>query len=418
MLPPAFDVGVTYDTTLYVAMGGDDGSGDGSMGSPFATVDRAVRDAGPGTRILVGAGTYGPMSLGSVNGAEGRPIAIIADGDAIIDVGGAATNGVSMSEFSWVVIEGFTIRNAGVHGMNLDDGGSRDTPSHHLVLRDLTIPNAGSGGNNDCIKMSGVDNFFVLNSDVSGCNSGEAIDMVGCHNGVISGNYFHDVVGSGVQAKGGSSDTLIHGNRFENIPVRAVNAGGSTGLEFFRPPDATWEGLRIRVVANTFVRGGEMGAPMAFDACDTCAFVNNTVVEPQRWVVRILQGMPDPRFARSRNGLVANNVFVVRDADIRAYFNVGPDTEPETFTFANNLWFATDLGASWGGPPYTDGIPAGVDELVQQDPQMVDRAGGNLRLMGSSPARGAGRDPGFALGGDFDGACYADPPTLGAFEIP
>lgn len=417
-VPVAFDVGVTYETTLHVSQRGDDTSGDGSMGSPFATIGRAARAAGPGTQIRVGAGTYGPVGLGSLNGAEGRPIAIVADGDAIIDVGGAMEVGVSMSEFSWVVIEGLTIRNARIHGMNLDDGGSRDTPSHHLVLRNLTIPNAGSGGNNDCIKLSGVDDFWVLGSDVAGCNSGEAIDMVGCHNGVISGNYFHDTVGQGVQAKGGSSDTLIHGNRFANIPVRAVNAGGSTGIEFLRPADATWEGLRIRVVANTFTRGGEMGSPIAFDACDECSFVNNTVVEPQRWVVRILQGATDPRFVPSRNGLVANNVFVVQHSSIRAYFNVGPGTAPDTFTFANNLWYAHDQDSSWGGPTYTDGIPAGVDELVQMDPQMIDRAAGNYRLMSTSPARGAGRDPGFALPSDLDGACYAEPPTLGAFEIP
>lgn len=35
----------------------------------------------------------------------------------------------------------------------------------------------------------------------------------------------HDAVQNGIQAKGGSSDIIIHRNRFERIPGRAVNAG-------------------------------------------------------------------------------------------------------------------------------------------------------------------------------------------------
>ncbi len=417
--PPAFDIGVTYDVTLHVATTGDDDSGDGSTGSPFATIDRAARDATPGTRILVGAGTYsGNVGLGDLNGSEGRPIAIVADGDVTLDAGGSGV-GLAISELAWVVVEGFTIRGAGVHGMNIDDGGSYDTPAHHLVLRDLTIPGAGSGGNNDCIKMSGVDDFWVLGSDVSGCDSGEIIDMVGCHRGVISGNYFHDTVGTGVQAKGGSADTLIHGNRFARIPGRGVNAGGSTGLEYFRPLDAPHEAARIRIVANTFDTVGEMGgAPVAYTGCDGCEFVNNTVVDPGTWVVRILQESIDPRFVPSRNGLFANNIIVLRTGVIRTFFNVGGGTAPETFTFANNLWQALDEGPGWTGPTYSDGIPPETGSLVQVDPQMVDRDGGNYRLMAGTPAEGAGRDPGFALPADFDGECYANPPTLGAFETP
>jgi len=419
-IPQPFDIGVTYETTLHVAMGGNDGSGDGSMGSPFATIGRAARDATPSTRILVAAGTYsGGVGIGDLNGEEGRPIAIVADGDVTLDVGGASETGFAISELAWVVVEGFTIRGAGIHGMNLYDGGSYDTPAHHLVLRNMTIAGAGSGGNNDCIKLSGLDDFWVLGSDVSGCDRGEIIDMVGCHRGVISGNYFHDTVGGGVQVKGGSADTLVHGNRFENIPGRGVNAGGSTGLEFFRPLDAPHEAARIRIVANTFRNIGEMsGAPVAYTGCDGCAFVNNTVFEPKTWIARILQESADARFVPSRNGLFANNIIVLRSADIRAFVNVGPNTAPDTFTFANNLWQALDEGDGWGGPSFSDGIPAEVDGLVQVDPQMVDRDGGDYRLMGTSPAGGAGRDPGFALPADYDGVCYADPPTLGAFEIP
>ncbi|MCB9601072.1 MAG: right-handed parallel beta-helix repeat-containing protein [Sandaracinus sp.] len=412
-LPTPFDASHAYARTLHVRAGAT--GGDGSEASPFGDIEEAAAAATPDTLVLVAAGTYDHVRSISPRGEEGRPIAFRADGEVIVDAG-AGNTGWSMSDARWVVIEGFTIRNAGVHGMNLDDGGSYDSPSHHVVLRDLTIPSAGSGGNNDCIKMSGVDDFWIEGSDVSGCDRGEIVDMVGCHDGVISDNHFASPVGNGVQAKGGSSDVWITRNVFEDIPGRAVNAGGSTGLEFFRPIDAPHEAARIRVVANLVLRGGtDSGAAVAFVGCDACAFVNNTVVHPSTWIARILQESADARFVPSREGVFANNVVVLRTADLRTFFNVGGGTAPESFVFANNLWFAEDEGAGWAGPSYAGtGIPAGVDELVQRDPLLGD----DDELGAESPARGAGRTLPFALPPDLRGRCFETPPSVGALESP
>lgn len=411
--PPApFDLGVSYARTLHVSTGGDDAN-DGSSAAPLRTIAAAARLATPGTRVLVAAGTYPAQQLGTVQGAEGAPIAFVADGEVIID----ASSGIgwAMQDAAWVVVEGFTIVDAMVHGMNLDDGGDYSTPAHHLVLRGLTVRDAGSGGNNDCIKMSGVDDFWLIDNEIGGCDRGEAVDMVGCHRGVITGNHIHDVVQNGVQAKGGSADTLIHGNLFEDIPGRAVNAGGSTGLAFFRPSDAPHEAARIRVQSNVFVRvGAESGAPIAYVGCDACGFVNNTVVEPRTWIARILQESTDARFVPSRDGVFANNVIVVNTADIRTWINVGGGTAPETFTFSHNLWYALDEDASWSGPTLSGGVPAETDPIIQRDPMLVDRAGGDFHLAVGSPAEGAGRAE--TLAGDRDGRCYADPPSLGAYE--
>ncbi|NOY90085.1 MAG: hypothetical protein GXP55_02665, partial [Deltaproteobacteria bacterium] len=416
-LPAPMDQGVTYERTLHVATSGTAG-GDGSAAAPFDSIRSAAAVATPGTRILVAAGSYGSFYLENLQGEPGRPIAIVADGDVTLDAAGSGTV-VRMSDPAYLVFEGFTLANAGEHGMNIDDGGSYDSPAHHLVLRNITVPGAGSGGNNDCLKMSGVDDFWVLGADISACNRGEAIDMVGCHRGVIAGNHFHDVVGNGVQAKGGSADTLIHGNLFSDIPGRAVNAGGSTGLPYFRPMDAPYEAANIRVIANVFERvGADSGAPVAYVGCDACSFANNTIIEPLTWVARILQESTDARFVPSREGLFVNNLVVLDTSVIRTFVNVGGNTAPETFVFANNLWFATDRGAGWGGPTYSDGLPPEMDSVLQMDPLLVDRAGGDYHPMAGSPAAGVGRALPFPQPPDFDGRCYADPPSAGAFELP
>ncbi|MBX3273221.1 MAG: right-handed parallel beta-helix repeat-containing protein [Sandaracinaceae bacterium] len=412
-LAAPFDEGVTYARTLHVSPTGS-ASGDGSAASPLDTIPRAAARATPGTRVLVAAGTYpGGFRLDGIAGAPGQPIAIVADGEVVLDAGGSGTV-VSMTDPEYLVFEGFTLRGAGVHGMNIDDGGSYATPAHHLILRNLTIPSAGSGGNNDCIKMSGVDDFWVLGSDVAACDRGEGIDMVGCHRGLISGNHFHDVVGTAVQAKGGSADVVVHGNRFTDIPSRGVNAGGSTGLEFFRPIDAPHEAARITVVANLFRRvGAESGASIAFTGCDACVFAQNTIVEPRTWVARILQETTGARFVPSRNGHFVNNVIVLDTSAIRTFVNVGGNTAPETFTFANNLWFATNQGAGWSGPSYPAEIPAETGSVIQQDP-LLDANG---RPMSGSPAAGIGRTLSITQPPDHDGRCYGTPPSAGAFEL-
>ena len=144
----------------------------------------------------------------------------------MLDAAGRPTV-LSGSDLRYVAIEGFTLRGAATHGINIDDGGSYDTPAEHLVLRGLTIAGAGSGGNNDCIKLSGVDRFFVLENEVRGCNQGEIIDMVGCHEGYIAGNYFHDPVASGVQTKGGSADMRPDPVGVLELPLDGDSRAGS-----------------------------------------------------------------------------------------------------------------------------------------------------------------------------------------------
>lgn len=412
-----FDVGVTYERTLHVSTSGRP-AGDGSPDAPFDSIRTATRHATPGTRILVQPGTYsGSTNLSGLRGEPGRPIAIVAAGAVVLDAAGATTV-LTGSDLKYVVIEGFTLRGAAAHGINLDDGDSYDTPAEFLVLRRLTIPGTGSGGNNDCIKLSGVDRFFVLDSNVSGCNRGEIIDMVGCHEGLIAGNYFHDTVASGVQTKGGSADILIHRNVFADIPGRAVNAGGSTGLAFLRPANATFEAARIRILSNIFVRNGAMsGASVAYVGCDGCVFAQNTVIEPRSYVVRILQESLDPRFVPSRNGLFVNNLVVLKPGDLRTFVSVGAGTAPDTFIFGSNLWYALDRGADWAGPTYPNEIPPETGAVIQRDPAFINRLGGDYHLSPGSPAVGAGRVLDFNLAPDFDGWRWAAPPAIGAFEL-
>lgn len=392
-LPAPFDTAATYTNEVRVEPGED--------------LEATIRQATAGTRITVAAGTHpGDISAQNLTGTASNPIAIVGEDGAVIEGG---LNNIQLSTPSYVIIENITFRGGSGNGLNIDDGGDYSSPANNVILRNIVVENVGDGGNQDCIKLSGLDDFHIEGVDVSGC-SGQGIDMVGCHDGVITGNMLRDTPGAGVQAKGGTADVLVHGNTFERVRGRGVNAGGSTGLEFFRPIDAPHEGARIEVVSNVFVDVGESsGAPIAFVGCDACTFVNNTVVRPLTWVARILQETTGARFVPSRDGVFANNIIVFDSNVLRTFVNVGADTAPETFTFRNNLWWDTAnpdfTGPTWNGPP--DEVDGAVG-----DPGLDD----DYRIAAGSPAVGLGRDA--ANLPDRAGRCYDDPPSAGAHEVP
>src|SRR5690606_25269993 len=253
--------------------------------------------------IAGGHGTEdAPISIGGLE-TEPRPG---------IDAGGEA---FQPSEARYVIIHHLEIINAANNGINADDGGNYDDPeaARFIVFRDLYIHNVGNGGNQDCLKLSGLNDFWVLDSQFAYCSS-SAIDHVGCHRGLIHGNLFQDRQdgGNAVQCKGGAEDIEIRANLFDGLGQRGINMGGSPGFEFFRPPlsanSPNAEARDIRVIANVFVGGL---APLAFVGCVDCLAANNTIIEPENWVFRILQetvSTPEYEFLPSGNSRFVNNI--------------------------------------------------------------------------------------------------------------
>ena len=406
--PVAFDVGVTYTRELYVDAAAAPG-GDGSAARPYATIGAAIAQATAGTRVRIAAGTYGAIgTYSNLQGSATAPIALVGDGAVVIDTARSA-QALHLIDPRYVVIEGITVQNTAPHGINIDDGGDYETPAEYIVLRNVTFRDIGTAGNNDCLKLSGVDRFYIEGSAFSDCTAGEAIDMVGCHDGVITGNRFFNLPANGVQTKGGSADVLIHGNRFSDIVQRSINAGGSTGAAYYRPSTITHEAARIQMIANIFERSGN--TPVAFVGCDTCVFANNTIVEPRRYLARILKENID--LAAGANGYFINNIVLFNTTGGGTVVNVGTDTLPASFTFGSNLWFSLD-DPGYTGPTLGGGVPAETGSLIQQDPQLD----GDRRPSSTSPAIGAGRTVPRGLAGDFDRRPYAASPALGAFAGP
>lgn len=365
----------------------------------------ALRNVKPGARVLLAPGEYkGGISLSNLRGEPGKPVVIAAaepENPPRFTGGGS---GLHLVDPFHVELRGLEIRDCRDNGLNIDDGGRWNPAPRGIVLKGLRVSNIGPKGNHDGIKLSGITGIRVEDCVIEnwGSGNGSGVDMVGCHDGVITGCLFRHhpeterTGGNGVQTKGGCDGIVIRGNRFEHAGLRALNVGGSTGFPFFRPPLERWpEGAARYEAANITVEGNVITgsqASIAFVGVDGAVARFNTIIDPGKWFLRVLQETRDASFAPCRNAVFSDNLVVFRsDGWSTGGVNIGSATAPETFRFERNHWWCADNPAA-SKPrlpsPERDGV-YGVDPLLTVGED------GAPRLKPGSPARdkGAGALP-------------------------
>jgi hypothetical protein len=419
----------TPDHVRHVAVNGSDRAGDGSAANPFQTLTGAASDLAPGTAIYLHAGTYpGGITLTGIRGTADAPIWIAgAPGEArpVISGGG---DGLHFVKPRYVIIEDLEIRESAGNGMNIDDGDdvANVEAARFVVVRNITIDDVGlhPSGIADCLKLAGVNELAVLHRAFRRCGRGQfsgavGVGGVGVHDATIAFNRFAEDGFGAVQFKGGSGDVDIYGNVVQAAGARGVNMGGRTSAQFFRPPlapsQANYEAAHIRTRSNVFV-GGETAA--AFTGCVACEFTHNTVIDPEKWVVRILQEtvtLGPYSFAPASDGRIVDNIFYFRRADVNTGedINIGAGTYPASFSIDRNLWYAHD--APRQSEPRMRGVGPDTNSLVGIDPMFVNATAHDFHLGGTSIAI-AGGGLTDAPPADVDGKCYDSPPSLGALR--
>jgi hypothetical protein len=302
----------------------------------------ALAAAAPGDRILLQPGTY----AGGHFRANLRQVTIRSvdpANRAVID-GGA--NAIQLSDAQQVTIEHLEFRNQTGNGLNIDDGASFATPSTDITLRNIVVRDIVTAGNHDGIKLSGIDNFLIDGVQVLNWGTeGSAVDMVGCHHGLIQNSLFAHTntanAGTTLQPKGGSKDIIFRANRIELPPDkgRAVQAGGSTGTPYFRfiDGDSNYEANEIVAEGNVIIGGS---SAFSWVNIDGGVFHHNFVHRPYRWVARILNENQGNDIVDTRNGQLHDNRIVYNDtsSELSTAVNVGAETLPSTYSFARNRW--------------------------------------------------------------------------------
>jgi len=293
--------------------------------------------------ILLSPGEYkGGIYIQDISGKSHARITIRGtDPENPPTFSGGGSQAIHMADCCYITLAHIRVRGYSANGINIDDGGTFETPSHHIILDNVTILNTGPTGNHDALKMSGVNEFVVKNCRFEGWG-GSGIDFVGCHSGKITGSTFVGKKGysqsNGIQLKGGTSNVIVEKCLFKNAGHRSINLGGSTGLQFFRPRVDDCEATDITVAGNRFI--GSM-SPIAWVTARGGHVHHNTIIFPEKWILRILQETKDTKFKPCHSGIFENNL-IIYDSKVDVFVNVGPRTAPETFRFRNNAWHQTD----------------------------------------------------------------------------
>lgn len=378
-----------------------------SVGGQVPSIQAAAQIATPGDLIYVQQGVYnGGMTIVNLKGTPQQDITILADTTGEVIIRGGA-NAIQFTDANFLNLNGFIFEGQTGNGLNMDDGGTIDTKSEYISIRNCTFRNINATGNNDLLKMSGIDNFEVVNCTfLNGSTGGSGCDMVGCHFGGFISNKFINQGSNAIQAKGGTSDILISRNYFENCGQRTLNLGGSTGLAFFRPIDATYEAADLAVYSNIFI--GSV-APICYVGSIRVDVANNTIIRPEKWVIRILQETVDPnRFVPCSQGLFRNNL--IYQGTLGTETNVGSNTSPNEFLFSNNFWYNFQ-NTMWQGPQ----IPTPDQNITKNQDPMFENSTNDFKLKIGSPAIGKINDTKEPFT-DFFGKNYLLPRSAGAIE--
>jgi uncharacterized protein (TIGR03382 family) len=362
-------------------------SATGLPGAPWATLQHAADQVGPGDLVVVSAGTYAGFNL-TTGGSSGAPIVFRAESGAVVNSDNADTpDGINVENAPWVTIDGFTV--AGV-----TRAGIRCALSEHVTIVGNTAIDNGRWG----IFTGFCNDLLVENNDCSG-----SIDEHGVYvsnsadRPVVRGNILWSNNANGLHMNGDESmggdgvieDALVEGNViFDN------GTGGGSGINC--------DGCQRAVIRNNLLYGNHASGISLYDidaaeGSKDNLIVNNTIVQASdgRWAVNI-------QHASIRNTVV-NNVLLT-DHSFRGCIDIATDSLSGFVSDYNVVMdrFTTDGGnsvltlAEW-----RTATGQGAHSLVANAAE-VFVGGGDYHLATHSPAKNAGTATG-APGTDLEG---------------
>lgn len=316
---------------------------DWTKSKPFKTFKEAYTKAIPWDEIIIASWTYEWSNyITNFQWTSANPIKVTGIWQVIIE---GWNTWIQFVKPSYLVVRNITISGSRDNWMNIDDWWNYSAPAHHILIDNVTIKNIGNGGNQDNLKLSWIDNFYIINSNFRDWSSGGSwIDMVGCHNWIIKNNNFYNLWNNFVQAKWGSSDVEISNNFCKKVLQRWINMWGSTWAQYFRPTIASWvnyEAKNIVVKGNTFI---DTDSAVAFVGCVNCKATENIIYKPRTWVFRILQETTTldwKTFLLSSYWEFSKNK-ILFNSSIRRFVNIGPNTDSTSFKFEWNTWYNLD----------------------------------------------------------------------------
>ncbi|MHC4397846.1 MAG: right-handed parallel beta-helix repeat-containing protein, partial [Planctomycetota bacterium] len=275
--------------TYYVDPSGNDTTGDGSSGTPWATIQHGMSQLAAGDTLLVNTGTYAPggghMTTG---GTATTPIIIAANGPSVI------IDGPDTSEHAWlddcfslgvgadyVTFDGFEIKNSLRRGIATDR--ANYTTVKNCVVHDHPDSGIELRRSKNCVVVSNTAYNCGTNEFEHGISIADSRDDALPDNNTVKGNLVysnsHGIEINGYGTTGG--DNTMRNSTVENNIVYQNTYGG---INFLNTHDST---LQNNLCYDNSPSGGGDGAVKLGDGAaapnNTGAtnnvLANNTVVQ-------------------------------------------------------------------------------------------------------------------------------------------
>lgn len=389
----AASLAVTIPTTTvnyyYVATTGSDSTGNGSIGSPWATLESATSKMKGGDVLYIRGGTYSEVfDLYGPNGTDPNYPTIIAayPGETpIFNHNNTANNGNSLNGLNWYVISGLTIINYQC-AMYIWAGCS------NLVLTNMTIYNTGQEGLhvsqnshdillvNNLVHDTGLggsygEGFYIGSGDSPGF-------MDNTHNITLRGNTVYNTLGEGIEVKPGTYNVTVESNIVHTANKAQVPSGAGGGAI-----EVDEEGTYNYWPSNPnhIIRGNMVyDTPIGIRAGIGGWYYNNVIYNVTTY------------------GLLVNN----NDSDsyTRYVYNNTIDA-PASIALVNSAASASILNNIG---------PTGAYNLASSSAYYINSSVHNYHLVAGSAPINAGTNLFVMLTTDFDGNAR---PSTGAFDI-
>jgi len=385
------------------------------IGQTYPNIEAACPFIKPGDTVFVHKGNYNTYQYyNGLKGTKDKWIVVTPFNSETIEING----GWQFTSSEYIRIEKLNFKgNASYDNtlLHFDHAGDCSKLSNNIYLDSCSFSDVKSG---NTIKFGGSSDFVVNNCRfIDNSSNFAGIALNESRRGIIRNSYFENIRTKAIQFKLGTFDVIVSANYFKNAGIddSALKIGESGGKQYYCDDANTFHCKNIKIYSNIF-DGGR--TPFSIGLAENTAIINNTIINPTNFVLRILSDETD---YFNRNHLIVNNIFYL---DKSFYFNGSSNAQNIDFSsilIQNNLFYSVSK-PTWKGPD-PNGGDYDAEEIkgvifnknIIQNPLFVDESNFNYKLQNNSPALSSGQNVNEPTT-DYYGKPFKAQRALGAIE--